>query len=99
MAQFVDWGLAAATAGALSKSGPTVSYDDAMQVVSDLRTLTEEAAEHVAAYTGLNPQVDAPPVRVVDRRDWSAVNIQGLKQVIVPLISRLSGDRQPGGLA
>ena len=99
MAQFVDWDLAAATAGALSKSGPAVSYEDAMAVVADLRALTEEAAGHVAAYTGLTSQVEVPPVRVVDRKDWAAVNIQGLKQVIVPLVSRLSGDRAPGGFA
>ncbi|MET3428294.1 coenzyme F420 biosynthesis associated uncharacterized protein [Actinoplanes tereljensis] len=99
MAQFVDWDLAAATAGALSKSGPAVSYDDAMQVVSELRALTDEAAGHVTAYTGLAPQVEVPPVRVVDRKDWAAVNIGGLKQVIIPLVSRLSGDKQPGGLA
>jgi len=99
MAQFVDWDLAAATAGALSKSGPAVSYDDAMQVVSELRALTEEAAGHVAQYTGLTSQVDVPPVRVVDRKDWAAVNIHGLKQVIMPLVSRMAGDKQPGGLA
>ena len=34
MAQFVDWDLAAATAGALSKSGPAVSYEEATQVVA-----------------------------------------------------------------
>ena len=99
MAQFVDWDLAAATAGALSKSGPAVSYDEAVRVVADLRTLTDEAAGHVADYTGLRSQVDVPPVRVVDRKDWAAVNITGLKQVIVPLVTRLSGDRQPGGFA
>jgi len=99
MTKFVDWDLAAATAGALSKSGPAVSYEEAMQVVAQLRALTDEAAGHVAAYTGLTSQVDVPPVRVVDRKDWAAVNIEGLKQVIIPLVSRLSGDRQPGAFA
>jgi coenzyme F420 biosynthesis associated uncharacterized protein len=99
MAQFVDWDLAAATAGALSKSGPAVSYEEATSVVADLRSLTEEAAGHVSAYTGLNPQLEVPPVRVVDRKDWAAVNISGLKQVIGPLVSRLSGDHQPGPVA
>jgi coenzyme F420 biosynthesis associated uncharacterized protein len=70
-----------------------------MQVVSELRALTDEAAGHVAAYTGLHPQLEVPPVRVVDRKDWSAINIHGLKQVLIPLVTRLSGDRQPGGLA
>ncbi|WP_229067752.1 zinc-dependent metalloprotease [Actinoplanes sp. DH11] len=99
MAQFVDWDLAAATAGALSKTGPAVSLEEATQVVSELRALTDEAAGHVAAYTGLTSQVEVPPVRVVDRRDWAKVNIAGLQRVIVPLVSRLSGDNPPGPLA
>jgi coenzyme F420 biosynthesis associated uncharacterized protein len=36
---------------------------------------------------------------VVDRRDWAAVNIAGLRKIIIPLVSRLSGDRPPGALA
>ncbi|NBE81184.1 zinc-dependent metalloprotease [Micromonospora rubida] len=98
MAQFVDWDLAAATAGALSKSGPRVSYSEATEVVSELRRLTDEAAGHVADYTGLRSQVAHPPVRVVDRRDWAATNIAGLREVITPLVGRLSGDKQPGPL-
>jgi coenzyme F420 biosynthesis associated uncharacterized protein len=99
MAQFVDWDLAAATAGALSKSGPAVSFEEATHVVSELRALTDEAAVHVAAYTGLTSQTEVPPVRVVDRRDWAKVNIAGLQKVIGPLVTRLSGDREPGPLA
>ncbi|MFI0795374.1 MULTISPECIES: zinc-dependent metalloprotease [Micromonospora] len=98
MAQFVDWDLAAATAGALSKSGPRVAYAEAAEVVSELRRLTDEAAGHVADYTGLRSQVAHPPVRVVDRRDWAATNIAGLREVITPLVGRLSGDKQPGPL-
>jgi coenzyme F420 biosynthesis associated uncharacterized protein len=98
MVQFVDWDLAAATAGALGKSGPSVSFDEAAQVVAELRRLTDEATEHVAGYTGLQPQVTYPPVRVVDRRDWAAVNIAGLREVVNPLVSRLTADRKPGPL-
>src|ERR1700742_3149324 len=75
MAQFVDWDLAAATAGALGKAGPRASYEEATEVVADLRRLTEEAAGHVSDYTGLRSQVSHPPVRIVDRRDWAAVNV------------------------
>ncbi|GAA0815483.1 zinc-dependent metalloprotease [Spirilliplanes yamanashiensis] len=95
MAQFVDWDLAAATAGALGKTGPAVSYEEATDVVADLRRLTEEAAGHVADYTGLRAQVEHPPVRVVDRRDWAASNIAGLREVITPLVNRLTGDKPP----
>jgi coenzyme F420 biosynthesis associated uncharacterized protein len=96
MAQLVDWDLAAATAGALGKSGPRVSYEEATGVVADLRRLTDEAAGHVIGYTGLRSQVAHPPVRVVDRRDWAAANISGLRDVITPLVNRLTGERAPG---
>ncbi len=99
MAQFVDWDLAAATAGALAKTGPAVSYEEATQVVSELRALTDEAAGHVAAYTGLTSQVEVPPVRVVDRRDWAKVNVAGLQRVIGPLVARMSDGKEPGPLA
>jgi coenzyme F420 biosynthesis associated uncharacterized protein len=98
MTQFVDWDLAAATAGALGKTGPRVSFAEAAAVVADLRRLSDEAAGHVAEYTGLRPLVPHLPVRVVDRRDWAEANVQGLRQVINPLVDRLSGDRRPGVL-
>ncbi|MDM4721286.1 zinc-dependent metalloprotease [Micromonospora sp. WMMA1363] len=98
MAQFVDWDLAAATAGVLGKSGPPVSYAEATEVVGDLRRLTDEAVGHVADFTGLRSQVSHPPVRVVDRRDWAATNIAGLREVVGPLVGRLTKDKQPGAL-
>lgn len=97
MAQLVDWDLAAATARALGRSGPRVTFAEAAAVVADLRRLTDEAAGHVAAYTALRAAVTHPPVRVVDRRDWTGVNIAGLRQVVNPLVSRLVGDRAGGG--
>ena len=97
MAQLVDWDLAAATARALHRSGPRVSFDEAASVVADLRRLTDEAAEHVAAFTGLRPRVDVPAVRVVDRADWAGANIDGLREVITPLVSQLAGAGRGGG--
>jgi coenzyme F420 biosynthesis associated uncharacterized protein len=93
MAQLVDWDLAAATARRLRRGGPQVSYAEAAAVVDDLRRLTDEAAQHVADYTGLRPQVAYPPVRVVDRGDWAGVNIAGLREVITPLVGQLAGDK------
>lgn len=91
MAQLVDWDLAAAMARRLRRGGPVVSYEEAVEVVADLRRLTDEAAEHVAAYTGLRPRVEHPPVRVVDRAGWAGINIAGLREVVNPLVSQLSG--------
>jgi coenzyme F420 biosynthesis associated uncharacterized protein len=99
MAQFVDWDLAAATAAALGRTGPQVSYDEAVEVVNDLRRLTDEAAGHVLEYTQMRPVGPDPGVHVVDRRDWAKANIVGLKQVVQPLAERLAGGRGPTPVA
>jgi len=98
MTQFVDWDLAVATAGAISKAGPRVSFDEAADVVGELRTLTDAAAGHVVATTGLESQVAHAPVQVVDRADWAAANIRGLRTVMSPLMERAMSGRQPGAL-
>jgi coenzyme F420 biosynthesis associated uncharacterized protein len=98
MAQLVDWDLAAATARTLGKGGPDVSLSEATKVVAQLRGLTDEAVGHVAEFTKLKPQVAHPPVRVVDRADWAAINIAGLRQVITPLASKLMKGREPGAI-
>jgi len=96
MAQVVDWDLAAAMARRLRRGGPVVSYQEAVDVVADLRRLTDEAAGHVAAYTGLRPKVEVPPVRVVDRAGWAGINIAGLREVVTPLVSQLAGGDRGG---
>jgi coenzyme F420 biosynthesis associated uncharacterized protein len=98
MAQFVDWDLAASTAGALGKAGPRVTLGEAADVVADLRRLAAEAAQHVQSYTGMTPTGTPAPVRVVDRRDWAEANIAGLREVVAPLLARVTGGRQPGAL-
>jgi coenzyme F420 biosynthesis associated uncharacterized protein len=99
MAQFVDWDLAAATAGALGKAGPRVTLAEATAVVNDLRVLADEAAGHVQAYTGLAPVGSPAPVRVVDRRDWATANIAGLREVVAPLLNRVTAGREPNAVA
>jgi coenzyme F420 biosynthesis associated uncharacterized protein len=99
MVEFVDWDLAAATASALGRSGPQVSYTEAADVVAELRRLTDEAQGHVAAFTGMHSLGEPPGVRVVDRRDWAVANIDGLRGVITPLAERLADGREPGLLA
>jgi coenzyme F420 biosynthesis associated uncharacterized protein len=98
MVQFVDWDLAAATAGALGKSGPKVSLEEAADAVADLRRLAAEAAAHVGGYTQLNTGGADAPVRIVDRKDWAAANIAGLREVINPLAERLTGGKNPGAV-
>ncbi|GGK11741.1 hypothetical protein GCM10010124_00480 [Pilimelia terevasa] len=99
MGQLVDWDVAAGTAGALGRTGPRVSLPEARAVVAALRALTDEAAAHVAAFTGLTAAVAHPPVRVVDRPDWARANVEGLRAVIGPLVGQLTAARDPGPLA
>lgn len=99
MAQFVDWDLAAATAGVLGKSGPPATAEEAAEAVAELRTLAELAAGHVAAYTLMAPPATDPlaraaAVRVVDRRAWAEANIDGLRQVVTPLLDRAAGSHR-----
>ncbi|MBB6037796.1 zinc-dependent metalloprotease [Phytomonospora endophytica] len=96
MTQFVDWELAARTARALGKTGPAVTFEEAASVVSDLRRLADEAAGHVAAFTGMEARPS--PVRVVDRPDWAQANIDGLQRVLSPLADKLTGNGDPGPL-
>lgn len=99
MAQFVDWDLAASTAKTLGKGGPEITLADAADAVAELRRLTDEAAGHVIEFTGMKPLVGHHPVKVVDRGDWAAVNIAGLREVITPLAERLTKNREPSGLS
>jgi coenzyme F420 biosynthesis associated uncharacterized protein len=90
MAEFVDWDLAASTAGALGPTGPRVTPAEAAAAVGHLRELTAEAMTHVVAFTGMSAQVAVPPVKIVDRRDWAATNVAGMRKVITPLAERLT---------
>ncbi len=99
MTQFVDWDLAVGTAGTISKSGPRVSFDEAADVVGELRQLTDEASRHVLATTGLPSRTGPSPVRVVDRADWAAANLYGLRDVMTPLMQRALKGREPSALA
>ena len=98
MAQFIDWDLAAATAKTLGKGGPEITLAEAGEVVADLRRLTDEAAGHVIEFAQMSPEVAHRPVRVVDRGDWAAVNIAGLRDVITPLAGKFLQGREPSGL-
>lgn len=49
--------------------------------------------------TGLESRAGHPPVRVVDRADWAAANLHGLRDVMTPLMERALAGREPGAIA
>ena len=72
---------------------------EANEAVGHLRDLADQAAGHVEAYTGMSPAGRPAPVRVVDRRGWAGANIDGLRQVVSPLLARVAGVREVGPVA
>ena len=77
----VDWDLASATAMRLAPRGPELDLESARAAVRELRALAHEAVEPVRAVTGLHADVSHAAV-VVDRREWIASNIEGMRLLL-----------------
>ncbi len=94
MAQLVDWRFAQSTAALLGKTGPNCSLDQASEAVAQLRELAALSAKHVCDVTELAQGIGGiggmalPSARVVDRRDWVAINAAGFQAVIEPVLLR-----------
>jgi coenzyme F420 biosynthesis associated uncharacterized protein len=91
----VDWGLAVAAARQLVPPGPSVSGEEAAEVVRELRELAAEAETHVRAATELAATESTRPANVVDRAGWIEANVAGFQVVIDPLVDELLA-RRPG---
>lgn len=81
MAEVIDWDLAAATAMRLAPRGPDIPVDDAREAVRELRELAHEAVPHVRDVTGLVAPDDHSHA-VVDRREWIASNVDGMRVIL-----------------
>jgi coenzyme F420 biosynthesis associated uncharacterized protein len=93
--RLVDWDLAAATARRLARPGPNVAADEAAGVVAELRECAVAARPHVAAITSLDsPDVD-PVVLVVDRPRWVEANLQTLRAMLLPVVTKMAARRHP----
>ncbi|GAB3218164.1 zinc-dependent metalloprotease [Angustibacter peucedani] len=93
--RLVDWDLAAATARRLARPGPVVDAAEAADVVAELRASAVAARPHVRAITGLEARDDDPVVLVVDRPRWVEANLQTLRAMLAPVVTKLA-DRRPG---
>ncbi|WP_253768538.1 zinc-dependent metalloprotease [Goodfellowiella coeruleoviolacea] len=74
----IDWGLAAATAQRLIRSGPAVPLAEAETAVRQLREFTPTAERHVRELTGLGAHLPLHTGEVVDRPGWVQAAIEGL---------------------
>lgn len=100
--RLVDWDLAAATARTLARPGPTVGAEEAAVIVGELRSCAVRARPHVAQITGLHAQDDDPVVLVVDRPRWVEANLQTLRAMLLPVVTKMASGGSmstPGALA
>lgn len=96
MASLIDWELAARSAKSFSPPPPRVSRAEADDVIAELYRGAELAAGHVAELTGLSEPPVTALTRVVDREDWIDVNTAGLRNIMTPLVDRLTAANPVG---
>jgi coenzyme F420 biosynthesis associated uncharacterized protein len=93
MTGMIDWDLAVATASRMAGQGPTVSRDEADEVVGELRAGAARSTPLVREFTGLTAEAGSAPVLVVDRPGWIQANADGFATVIGPVVERLQERR------
>jgi coenzyme F420 biosynthesis associated uncharacterized protein len=86
----VDWTVALSTARKLVKPGPQVTADGAADAVAALRVAAVRAEAYVVEVTGLPVPPATAPVLVVDRPGWIQANLDGFRQTLAPLDSKVS---------
>ncbi len=98
----VDWDLAVAVGSRIAGEGPTVTRDEAAEVVTELREGARRSTGLVRDFTGLVVPAavdDAAPVLVVDRPGWVRANADAFSVVLQPIVDSLTRKKPPTGLA
>jgi coenzyme F420 biosynthesis associated uncharacterized protein len=85
----IDWYVARRIATFVAGTG------DAPLPTVDLAPLTAEAEERVVAYTGLTPARPLPPPEGIGRPEWVASNIETMRAVLDPVLSRAGSSLGP----
>jgi uncharacterized protein (DUF2342 family) len=100
MSQMVDWDLAVRLGSRLAGEGPEVGPAGAADAVTELRAGAERSTPLVRDFTGLEAGERTAPVLVVDRAGWVQANADGFRNVIDPLVRKLSERKgAPSGLS
>lgn len=85
----IDWFLAGriatVVAGTGDERGPTVQ----------LGPLAAQSEERVVAYTGLEPARPLPPPEGIGRREWIATNIESMRSLLDPVLTRAGQNLGP----
>jgi coenzyme F420 biosynthesis associated uncharacterized protein len=89
----VDWQLAERIASAAAGDGP------AAMPGRDLAPVAASAEEAVLAYTGLSPAEPLPAAEWVSRREWAAINLTSMAELIGPAEERIGASLPERGRA
>jgi coenzyme F420 biosynthesis associated uncharacterized protein len=90
VSSLIDWDTAARSAKRFSPAPPSVTRQEADEVVGELYQATSQAAGHVAELTRLEEPPVTAVTRVVDRGAWIDVNTGGMRTIMTPLVDRLA---------
>jgi coenzyme F420 biosynthesis associated uncharacterized protein len=85
----VDWTVAFNTATKLVRPGPEISREGAAAVVAELRGCASRAEAYVRDVTGMEADSGTAPVLVVDRPSWIQANLDGFRQILLPLNAKV----------
>jgi coenzyme F420 biosynthesis associated uncharacterized protein len=85
----VDWTVALNTATRLVKPGPEISREGAAAVVAELRGFASRAEAYVREVTKMEADSGTAPVLVVDRPRWIQANLDGFRQILLPLNAKV----------
>lgn len=92
MSSFVDWELAERIAMKAAGEGPTAMTDGGV----DLAAARERSVEAVVDYTGLTPAKPVPQAEWVSRREWAAINLASMRELVASVETRIEGSLAPG---
>jgi coenzyme F420 biosynthesis associated uncharacterized protein len=99
MTSLIDWDVAARAAKRFSPAPPSVTRQEADEVVGELYQATSQAAGHVAEITRLQEPTVSAVTRVVDRPAWIDVNTGGMRTLMAPLVDKLASQHPVGKVA
>lgn len=92
MSSIVDWGLAERVAVAAAGEGPSAMASGRV----DLTGAGERSQQAVIAYTQLSPAEPVPEAEWVSRREWAAINLRSIRELLAAAETRLGGSLAPG---
>jgi len=96
----VDWDLAVSFGSRVAGEGPTVSREEAVAAVAELRAGADRSTGLVREFTGLVAEERSAPVVVVDRPGWIQANADSFATILGPVIEQLAAKKgPPTGLA